>query len=150
LKEGKFVSSDLYIPFTNDFTERVFKKEYYNVSYVIKKIGGIHAVIAPIINYFMILFTFNFLFHLSKVFLKKNEETYKTDFVKYLQLSKQLIFKMQTQKTQKKCLPVLEEIDRAIRNLNHAKGLERMNKGFGDNPTEKRNSEIETAEALIK
>ena len=84
--EQEFKTSNIYIPYQIDFTERIFRKEYYNTMYVIKKIGGIHAVIAPIINWFMIIFTFNFLFHLSKVFLRKNEEAYKTDFVKFLQL----------------------------------------------------------------
>ena len=81
-------SSDIYIPFETDFTERVFTNEYYNVVYIIKNIGGIHAFIAPVVGYIMMLFVFNFLFNLSNIFLGKNEAAYKNEFVKYLLFSK--------------------------------------------------------------
>ena len=85
---GNFNSSNIYIPFETDFTERVFTYEYYNYGHIIKNIGGIAAIIGTFMGYVMIMFSINFLYSLSNIFLSKNETAFKQDFVNYLLFSK--------------------------------------------------------------
>ena len=87
VKVGSFNSSDYYIPFDFDFTERVYTVNYFGYLDIISAIGGLNSSANLFMGFLMPLFMFIFLYSLAMVVKERYSKEYKAatiDFIKYM------------------------------------------------------------------